>query len=240
MSVTLQELDVALDRIFHSIYNKEIYDPEYDVNATVSKIGDTVYVSFRPTIGELGSKNWKTNFDFLFGSFNVYSNRKKNGKCKVYNRDFTINVHSGFRDAFLTLAHKIRKKLNFFEYSNVVFVGHSLGGAMATLAYFWFDIPNSKVITTGCPRFLGFISSIRIPKRFKKHIYRMVNDWDIMTKLPPFWLGFRHIGKVIQLGNPWDIFSSFKSWGKNSHTQHAYRRNLDVLLKKELANTVEP
>ena len=74
---------------------------------------------------------------------------------------------------------------------DVYMTGHSLGAAMATIAATRYQ--PIELFTFGSPRVGGskFIRNIKCP-----HL-RFMNNNDIVCRIPPAWLGFRHHGDMI-------------------------------------------
>ena len=109
----------------------------------------------------------------------------------------TVNVHTGFLQELDKLWLKIVNDISQHLKDIPIWVtGHSLGGAMATLAGMRHNF--EEVITFGEPR-VGF----HIEKAFKaKDHTRYVNGDDPVTKLPPELLfGYDHHGKVIHISD---------------------------------------
>lgn len=78
--------------------------------------------------------------------------------------------------------------------------GHSLGGAMATICAgrcFLSHIPSNPeaLVTFGSPRVgdRAYVNYVNIDH------YRWVHNNDIVTCLPPTWMGYRHNGREIYL-----------------------------------------
>lgn len=94
-------------------------------------------------------------------------------------------IHSGFNDAFNEIATDIQTTLNEPRFSNLpLFItGHSLGGALATVATKKLSHPGNiaACYTFGSPRVGNdeWIGSIKSP------IFRVVNAADCVTMLPP-------------------------------------------------------
>ena len=94
-------------------------------------------------------------------------------------------IHSGFTEAYDCVALDIRKKLKEPSLVNLpLFItGHSLGGALATIAAKKLSHNGGKAAcyTFGAPRVgdMKWISQIKTP------IYRLVNAADCVTMLPP-------------------------------------------------------
>lgn len=100
-------------------------------------------------------------------------------------------VHTGFRDALLREWPRIAGALRQAP-GPLFMTGHSLGGALATLAAsLW---PPHALYTFGSPRVgtAAFADSLRCPT------YRVVNNRDAVTEvpLPLANLGFSHAGEL--------------------------------------------
>lgn len=106
-----------------------------------------------------------------------------------------VNVHSGFLGEINKIWPKIKIDIEKDVGSLPFYVtGHSLGGAMATLAGMRHDF--KKVTTFGEPRV-----GIHIEKAFKSNSHtRYVNGDDPVTKLPPeLFFGYDHHGNPIHI-----------------------------------------
>ncbi len=100
-------------------------------------------------------------------------------KCKTSGR-----VHAGFHEAFESVEKKLHAALSELTESKPLFItGHSLGGALATIAAkrLKFEHGIAACYTFGAPRVGNkeWISTIKTP------IYRVVNAADSVTMLPP-------------------------------------------------------
>jgi len=109
------------------------------------------------------------------------------------------NVHSGFNREVDDLWPVLEEWLRASK-QPVWFCGHSLGGAMATICAF-----RCKTCTlTGDPQELHTFGSPRVGcKRYVRHAavthYRWVHNNDVVTRVPPPWMGYRHSGNEIYL-----------------------------------------
>lgn len=123
-------------------------------------------------------------------------------------------VHRGFKREVDELWPMIDKSLQENTTKKVWFCGHSLGGAMATICAgrcFLSEIPSmpEALFTYGSPR-VGtkrYINYCHI-----QHI-RWVNNNDIVPRLPPAWLGFRHAGREMYLNRDGQL-RNLNYWGK--------------------------
>jgi triacylglycerol lipase len=105
-------------------------------------------------------------------------------------------VHRGFHDALdviwpqLTEAIRNKSESPNTKSNKLWFAGHSLGGALATLAAGRYNNETIRLYTYGSPRVCGK----KFPKGLKfNHRYRFRNNNDIVARVPPEWLGYQHI-----------------------------------------------
>ncbi|GGX47971.1 lipase family protein [Saccharospirillum salsuginis] len=92
-------------------------------------------------------------------------------------------VHRGFQQAFQSIYMDIKAALANYPDQPLVLTGHSLGGALATLAARDLNHPGglAACYTFGAPR-VGdeeWVSDLKTP------MYRLVNSADCVTMLPP-------------------------------------------------------
>lgn len=108
-------------------------------------------------------------------------------------------VHRGFKTEVDDLWPMLETALIDNE-QPVWFSGHSLGGAMATICAgrcFLSHIKSSPsaLFTYGSPR----VGDKRYINFVKLDHYRFVNNNDIVTRVPPAWMGYRHCGREVYL-----------------------------------------
>lgn len=78
--------------------------------------------------------------------------------------------------------------------------GHSLGGALATLAGAQFQHCGHDVTgiySFGCPRIGDRQFALQYNRRLYDYTFRLVNHRDIVPHLPPTELGYTHVGQLI-------------------------------------------
>lgn len=137
-------------------------------------------VAFRGTKGAL---DW-------FSNLNVLERRTSYG-----------SVHDGFYRAF----HLVRSRLEMLleplaETRKLVLTGHSLGGALATIAAAeWaHKYPIASVYTFGQPR-VGFASfRAYMTEHFDGKFFRFVNADDIVPRVPPKYV---HVGRLVRFNS---------------------------------------
>ena len=104
-------------------------------------------------------------------------------------------VHGGFQkevnDLWMDVLAEIEHNDGLKNPKSVWMTGHSLGAAMATIASTRYS--PAELHTFGSPRVGGpkFVRHIKCPH------YRFMNNNDIVCRIPPAWLGFRHHGEMI-------------------------------------------
>jgi hypothetical protein len=105
-------------------------------------------------------------------------------------------VHSGFKRYLDAVWPQVTQCVAGYRAThpdqNICITGHSLGGALATLAFTRLNDPASSLITFGCPRvgnpaYCNLIDALARTRKF----YRAVDNLDIVTHIPSDLL-FRH------------------------------------------------
>jgi hypothetical protein len=104
-------------------------------------------------------------------------------------------IHRGFYHAFQDVRSQLQFALENLGGLPLLLTGHSLGGALATVAAAeWqgrYEIQG--VYTYGQPRCGNNKFNAFMNKHFGDSFHRFVNDDDIVTRVPP---GFRHVGRL--------------------------------------------
>ncbi len=103
-------------------------------------------------------------------------------------------VHEGFRKAFDPLWAQIAPRLDSLD-SPFFCAGHSLGGAVATLAAS--TRPPRATYTYGSPLVGDTTFATSCAGR---SMFRIVNDRDEVPTVPPAGLGFCHVGELHEIG----------------------------------------
>lgn len=148
-----------------------------------------VVVSFRGT-ESLG--------DWL-GNLNALSTSRSYGK-----------VHRGFLAALQVVEAQLQPILANLNGRRLLLTGHSLGGALATVAAAEWQgrLPITWVYTYGQPA----VGKGTFPQFFAKHYgkkhIRFVNDDDVVTRVPP---GFVHVGRLCHFDAEGNVTNQFES-----------------------------
>lgn len=128
-------------------------------------------------------KDWLADIDFWQAQFPMVDEQ---GKTSIY------EVHGGFWEALSGVwGHMVQwLEAKGVEHKRVWICGHSLGGALASLALVrlhkrgWGERVQG-LYTYGCPRNVGDELSELLNERFKGRAFRVVNDEDIVATVPP-------------------------------------------------------
>lgn len=172
--------------------------------------GDTLSIYFQWSRGE---EDWKNNFDFV---------------SKPYkDMEITWYCHRGFLKVWKSIEPYLEDYINNFEVKKIEIIGYSHGAAIAQLCYEYvkFHRPEVEVVGVGfgAPRVFWGPMKKEIEDRFNGFIV-VRNGKDIVTHVPPCFLGFRHVGKVITVGES-------KGWVKD-HYPSAYAEALRSMVNK--------
>jgi len=122
-------------------------------------------------------------------------------------------VHRGFRDALDEVWADVVAWLVKVKCEHVFFTGHSLGGALATLAASRWNTETTHLYTFGSPRVGGkkFVQSFKTKER-----YRYRNNNDIVTKVPFEILGYKHVsgegGNFVYFDIDGNVSNKFSRW----------------------------
>lgn len=104
-----------------------------------------------------------------------------------------IRLHSGYQSYFRHLEPAIQKVIKENPDKRIIFTGHSLGGAVASVAGFF--IGCFAVYTFGAPK-SGDAAFKRFWKRSNSSLFRVVHALDIAPKHPRELFGYRHAGEL--------------------------------------------
>jgi triacylglycerol lipase len=162
-----------------------------DTQGFLAQAEGVAVLAFRGTEQKL--KDWVTDakFEFVDGAASGVPGR----------------VHVGFAEALAPVAARLDQLVAQLKDRRVLFhvTGHSLGGALATLAALRFGrapqtaCPIHTVHTFGSPR-VGDAAFVQaFDALFQDRSYRFVNDEDLVTRVPPRALEYDHVSDIIYI-----------------------------------------
>ncbi len=124
-------------------------------------------------------------------------------------------VHRGFKAEVDEIWPYLEKELET-NTKPLWFCGHSLGGAMANICagrcmLSYIRSEPEELYTFGSPR----VGCRRYVNHVKLKHYRWVNNNDVVTRIPPAWLGYRHNGEEMYLDR-FNNLTSLRGWRRVS------------------------
>lgn len=168
-------------------------------------------------------------------------------------------VHCGFKTEVDDLWPRLERALKDNE-KPLWFAGHSLGGAMATICGGRCKLAEIRsnpeaIFSYGSPR----VGNNRYINFVKVRHYRWVNNNDIVCRVPPPWLGYRHSGREmyfnafgkLRMYTPWrrfrdrwhGFFVSLRKWQIDHLADHSISRYIEYIrnaLEEEATGKLKP
>jgi hypothetical protein len=150
-----------------------------DTQAFLFRKGKQIILVFR---GSQQFADWKTNFSFKLRPFQV----KINPNIELPSGE----VHRGFQGAWESIEWRVGYYLKQWWSEDCQFwvTGHSLGGALATLAATSLDYQGFQVsglYTFGQPRVGDWQFTRQVNQRMGDRMFRYVNNNDVVPMIPP-------------------------------------------------------
>ena len=112
--------------------------------------------------------------------------------------------------------------------------GHSLGGAMTTLAAAWLaerKIPFNGAYTFGQPRCGDENFQVTFDTKVK-NFFRFQNNNDIVTRVPARLMGYEHVGRYIHITDKKELKADISWW-------HKFVDRLEGVVKNILDNEIK-
>jgi triacylglycerol lipase len=134
-------------------------------------------------------------------------------------------VHRGFKQEVDELWPRLEQAL-VSNTRTLWFTGHSLGAAMAAICAGRCRLSHIRsnpraLYTFGSPR----IGNHRYVNYVHLEAYRWVNNNDVVTRLPPSWLGYRHKGQEVYL-NAYGEIRRLTHWQRVKDRWRGFLRGL--------------
>ncbi len=170
----------CLDRPYKDVDNAASYD--------VSLEDGTLVIFFESSHGR---EDWNNNLNFRI---RPYDDMNPTWYC-----------HAGFLKVFKSVLPYLEPFIVDPDVHRAVIVGYSHGGALTVLCHeaVWFRRPDLRrrliSFAYGAPRVLFGNVPREVRDRFRE-LYLIQNADDIVTRVPPAVLGFRHVGNIIGIG----------------------------------------
>lgn len=127
-------------------------------------------------------------------------------KFRMYRNPDGSRIHRGFGAAFSYVMEDAKEAIDRLGPDiPLYFTGHSLGGALATIATA--QLANDQVAacyTFGSPR----VGNTEFSRMLKIPVYRIVNTTDIVARVPLMVTGYIHVGDLRFLTRDGQLLSS--------------------------------
>lgn len=198
-----------LAKLFALTLHAPYMEVENDASFAVLGKGSTLYILFQ---WSRGATDWKNNLDFPAVPYRDMPHR--------------FLCHRGFLKVWKSAEPYIGEILQETAFKKITVAGYSHGGALAALCheYVWFTAPERRDTLTGigfgAPRVLWRIPGTLWPKERWERFTVVRNTDDIVTHLPPCFIGYRHVGALLTVGEK-GRYTSF-----DAHRPEAYERSL--------------
>jgi len=193
------------------------YSHESDVRGFMLANSQQVVLSFRGT----------ATIDNIGTDLNAAKHSINNNKNE--------QVHKGVHNALQRIWPKLKQsvtdhlKKNSHQKLMVWCTGHSLGGALATLAALLLleEDPKLKVVlvTFGQPRVVNRALQLRLQQQLTG-VYRWVTEYDPVPSLPTEAMGFYHVGEERRLSEKATTGKALIPFDVSQHSLTYYQRRL--------------
>lgn len=167
------------------------------------------------------------------------------GNIKLVDHPFG-KVHKGFNDSFRSIWTEVKDQIRAYQTAgqSVWFTGHSLGGALATLATAEMmvdDRPVHGMYTFGQPRVGNPDFADRFNMRIGGSAFRYVNNNDIVTRVPPrqvpaLKLEYRHVGAMKYFDSEGVLHEDRARWFRFLDTLQATFDDFKAMLKENVGD----
>lgn len=213
-------------------YRDYPWSMEYFEHAETNTLGFTMehegrmYIVFRGSQPEISSVDRRINFQI---------SRVRMEHLREYGK---LRAHYGFLDKYSAVREELLRRFASADPElPVTVVGHSQGGAMASLTFFELALLHPgrdvRAVTFGMPRIYNRAAA-ELHKQFDGRHTRVVNGRDLVARLPFRSWGFHHVGTKLRIGR-----SGFPWAPSFSDHYPGYGDTLESILEEHHARSIE-
>lgn len=196
--------------LFVKVRSVEYTHLEETASFAYERVDNTLYIYFQESNG---ATDWKNNFDF---------------PAKPYKRmEYKWYAHRGFLKVWKVIEPHLKPIVCDLTIERIVIGGYSHGAAIAAFCHEYCKYHRPDIEITGygfgSPRVLWGFMRKAVKKRFEGFTV-IRNCRDIVTFAPPAWLGYRHVGRMLEIGQGRDyspiashLPSNYKKELRNLH-----------------------
>ncbi|MCK5673865.1 MAG: lipase family protein [Spirochaetales bacterium] len=205
-------------------WRKTTWDLDYFYNENTNTLGLSVLEDGVLNISFRSSEALEKGVDLKYNA--------RIGLKKVpFLEESGIRIFSGFLDKYMSVREELHNRIETSGTDRIVLVGHSGGGAIASIAYLdlvtLYPDKNIKAVLFGPVRTFNKAGAVWFSYHGNR-VIRIVNGRDPFSNLPPALFGYRHVGQLVRIGRrPWYKLFSFKDHNPG------YRLVLEDILEED-------
>lgn len=177
--------------------------------------GNTLYFAFRGSQAHRNTRDIRMNAMLTLRRVPYAENKR-------------IRAYRGFLLKYLAVRDDVHRLIAEHNPERILLLGHSGGGAMASLTFMdlypRYPHLDVRVITFGMPRVFNRHGARWFDEQ-EEQLLRIVNGRDIIVGLPPALFGYRHVGRLVRMGER-PLFPPFSF----QHHWPGYHEGLDEMI----------
>lgn len=236
--------DVVTNSVVQSTLKQQLHDNKHITALYLSQVSYFQFDTIRKKMKEFGALNLSlyehSGTQGFFAEFEDLALVSFRGTQLEQRQDlkdcftfwkrmyYDIQAHKGFANGIEKLVPNVVADLQRLpEHKHIIYTGHSLGGALATLLAVAHK--PDEVVTFGAPRVAGPELAAALEG---VEVHRIVTSWDLVRWLPPNlpFLPYTHAGQRRVLPVPW-------AWNPKKFIHpHLLVTYLNALLEEEDLN----
>ena len=206
---------MTLSALFARCVRRDYMSTSAHADYAFDLVGDHLTIYFQDSDGAV---DWLSNLNFIAAPY------RRDGRSDWY-------AHRGFLKVWNSLIPHIQPIIDDPSLQSITVVGYSHGAALAVFCheYIWCRRPDLRETLSGygfgCPRVLWGHVSEGVLERWN-HFTVIRNLPDLVTYVPPGFLGYKHVGIVVEIGE------AGKYSAVDAHRAKNIRRELQVYERK--------
>ena len=180
---------MTLSALFSRCVRRDYITTPSRADYAYDRVGDHLLIYFQDSDGIV---DWVNNLNFPAAAY------RRDGRTVWY-------AHRGFLMVWESLIPRIAPLVTDRTVRKITVVGYSHGAALAVFCheYVWYYRPDLRGslegYSFGCPRVLWGRVSDELGARWKNFTV-IRNLQDIVTHVPPRILGYKHVGRMVEIG----------------------------------------
>ncbi len=180
---------MTLSALFSRCVRRDYITTPTHADYAYDRLGDHLLIYFQDSDGVV---DWMNNLNFPAVAY------RREGRTVWY-------AHRGFLKVWKSLIPRVEPLVADQTVRRITVVGYSHGAALAVFCheYVWYHRPDLRESLDGygfgCPRVLWGWASEEVKARWERFtVVRNIDD--VVTRVPPRVLGYKHVGRIIEIG----------------------------------------